>query len=52
MLTKVALLFLLVMAALAIFGRWRVSRQPGTFCPHCGRKRVGAPTCVCGKGPG
>jgi hypothetical protein len=46
MLAKAALLFLLAMAVLALWGRWSASRRLGRFCARCGRPRP----CGCPKG--
>jgi hypothetical protein len=51
MLSKVVVLFLVVMAGIALFGRLRL---PGigkreAYCPSCGRPRIGTGTCPCGK---
>jgi hypothetical protein len=67
MMVKVILLFLLVMAALAVFGRLRFPRLPGRgskggptalakpeICPKCGRYQIGKAACDCqkpGNGP-
>ncbi|ANB32856.1 hypothetical protein CCR90_14680 [Rhodovulum sulfidophilum] len=59
MLLKVALLFLIGMAALGMFGKLRLPRPRGGLlpgrrrpakCPHCGRFRIGRGPCPCGKG--
>lgn len=51
MLIKVAVLFLLVMVGLALFGRLRVPmRKPQKLvgkCPRCGRPRIGPGACPC-----
>ncbi|SDF30925.1 hypothetical protein [Limimaricola pyoseonensis] len=57
MLIKIATLFLVVMAVLAMFGRLRLPkvRGPrgllggGKTCPACGRPRIGRGPCDCGK---
>ena len=52
---KIVLLFLIVLAALGVFGRLRIGappkgrRRPGK-CPSCGRYRIGPGPCPCGKG--
>jgi hypothetical protein len=58
MLIKGAILFLLVMAGMGLFGSFRVGRA-GTglrgpklvakFCSACGRPRIGQGPCPCGK---
>lgn len=48
-LIKAAILFLLFMVAIAIWGRFRKAPRRGTFCPHCGRPRIGSGRCPCGK---
>ncbi|RAP39934.1 hypothetical protein BYZ73_17760 [Rhodovulum viride] len=60
MLLKVALLFLVGMAVLGMFGKLRLPRPRGgglalgrrrpARCPHCGRFRIGSGPCPCGKG--
>jgi hypothetical protein len=54
MLAKIAVLFLLVMAALALFGRLRMPklRRGGGVarCPDCGRPLVGKTPCSCSGG--
>lgn len=55
MLAKIALLFLLVMAVLGIFGKLRVpgaARLANRKCPRCGRYRIGGGPCDCGKNKG
>lgn len=51
MLSKVVLLFLVVMAGIALFGRLRLpgSGKRGAYCASCGRPRVGTGACPCGK---
>ena len=51
MLSKVVLLFLVVMAGIALFGRLRLrgSGKRGSYCASCGRPRVGTGACPCGK---
>jgi len=44
---KVALLFLVGMAVLALFGRLRLPRASAR-CRNCGRPRIGAGPCPCG----
>lgn len=54
MIVKIITLMLVVMAALAIFGRLRL-KLPGkkpppkliTTCQHCGRPRIGKTPCDC-----
>lgn len=59
-LIKIASLFLIGMAVLALFGRlrWPMAgrkqadakpKKPGK-CPACGRFRIGSGPCPCGKG--
>ena len=54
-LTKIVTLFLVFMAVLAMFGRFRI---PGSKhlanrkCPKCGRYRIGSGPCACQKGQG
>ena len=57
MIIKVFTLFLIVMAALAMFGRLRIggrskkpppSRLSVARCPKCGKPRIGAGPCDCG----
>lgn len=45
---KVILLFLVVMMALALWGRYRLGRAQGAFCSHCGKRTP----CGCAKGRG
>ncbi|WP_199525867.1 hypothetical protein [Rhodosalinus halophilus] len=58
MLLKVAVLFLVFMAVLAMFGKLRLPRLPGRQalssrrCRHCGRYRIGKGPCPCGEGRG
>nr|WP_083834618.1 hypothetical protein [Oceanicola sp. S124] len=52
MILKVVILFLAVMAVLAMFGKLRVPgrpapRRPGGKCPKCGRHRIGKGPCPC-----
>ncbi|MCX8508602.1 MAG: hypothetical protein ORN49_06965 [Rhodobacteraceae bacterium] len=46
MLIKAPLLFLAGMAAIALWGRYRVTRRIGRFCSHCGRPHP----CGCPRG--
>jgi hypothetical protein len=53
---KLILLFLIVMAVVAMFGRLRFpgsmgkqAKQAAKTCPKCGRHRIGAGPCPCGK---
>ena len=48
-LIKAAILFLLFMVGIAIWGRFRKPKRRGAFCPHCGRPRIGSGRCPCGK---
>lgn len=54
MLIKGMVLFLVVMAGLALFGRLRLPgrgpRKPANRCPDCGRPRIGSGRCPCKKG--
>jgi len=59
MIIKIVSLFLIFIAALAMFGRLRVPGRRGGIalgrsgsrkCPHCGRHRIGSGPCPCGKG--
>jgi hypothetical protein len=53
MLVKIVLVFLIVMAGLAIFGRLRFpgqTRLSRSTCGTCGRPRIGKGPCACGKG--
>jgi len=51
MLVKAIMLFLVVMAALALFGRLRFpSIRRNTTCSACGRPQIGKGLCPCGKG--
>lgn len=53
MLIKIVMLFLVFMAVLAMFGKWRF---PGTDklaaakCHNCGRFKIGKGPCACSKG--
>ncbi|AOZ68360.1 hypothetical protein LPB142_02720 [Rhodobacter xanthinilyticus] len=55
MLIKGMTLFLVVMAVLAMFGKLRLPggrggrRAIGRVCPACGRPKIGAGPCPCGK---
>ena len=54
MLIKAAILFLLVMVGLAFFGRLRLPGRKTPLllrktCKHCGRPRIGAGPCPCGR---
>ncbi|PJE36043.1 hypothetical protein CVM52_14000 [Pseudooceanicola lipolyticus] len=49
---KIVLLFLVVMAVMAMFGRWRfpgAGRLKNVKCPRCGRYRIGKGSCPCGQ---
>ena len=48
-LIKAAILFLLVMVGIAIWGRFRKPKRRAAFCPACGRPRIGSGRCPCGK---
>ena len=39
MLIKGAILFLVAMAGLSMFGRYLTSLRGSRFCPHCGKER-------------
>jgi hypothetical protein len=52
MLIKIILLFLILMAVLAIFGRLRLpglGRSDPRKCGHCGRFLIGKGPCECRK---
>ena len=52
MLIKVVSLFLIVIVALAVFGRLRLPRGrqlAARRCPGCGRPRIGKGACACGR---
>ncbi len=56
MLTKIILLFLIAMGALALFGRLRFpgplgkrSKLRPKTCPKCGRHLIGKGDCICSK---
>jgi hypothetical protein len=53
MLVKVVVLFLVIMAVLAMFGRLRIPGLRGRDtrkCSRCGRFLIGKGPCDCGKG--
>ena len=59
MIVKIATLFLVIMAVLAMFGRLKVPKLPGADltkrlggkkCKKCGRYRMGKGPCDCGRG--
>ncbi|RBW51006.1 hypothetical protein DS909_20890 [Phaeobacter gallaeciensis] len=53
MILKVVTLFLVGMAALAMFGKLRFpgqKRLASAKCPRCGRYRIGKGPCACGHG--
>lgn len=53
MLSKIAILFLVFMALLAMFGRLRFPGQKklaSAKCPRCGRFKIGKGICDCGPG--
>ena len=55
MLIKVAALFLVFMAVLAMFGKVRFpgqARLAAAKCRGCGRFRIGKGPCACGRGSG
>ncbi len=49
---KIVTLFLIVIVALAVFGRLRFLRHGarGAKCQACGRPRIGKGPCACGQG--
>lgn len=52
---KIVILFLVFMAALAMFGKLRFPGQKklaAARCPRCGRFRLGKGPCPCRKGKG
>lgn len=52
MLLKVMVLFLVGMAVLAMFGKWRFpghKRLAAAKCKGCGRFRIGKGPCACGR---
>lgn len=57
-LLKVAVLFLVFMGVLAMFGKLRLPKLPGhkalssRRCRRCGRYRIGKGPCPCGEGKG
>ena len=49
---KIVILFLVFMAVLAMFGKYRFPGQDkldAAKCPRCGRYRIGKGPCSCGK---
>ncbi|MGB3146181.1 MAG: hypothetical protein WBA91_00325 [Paracoccaceae bacterium] len=46
MLAKIAVLFLIIMAVLGLWGRFSTRRPRGQFCSYCGKARP----CGCPKG--
>lgn len=53
MVIRVVLLFLVFIAVLGMFGKWRFpgqARLASAKCPSCGRYRIGKGPCGCGKG--
>jgi hypothetical protein len=53
MLVKVVVLFLVIMAVLAMFGRLRLPglrKRDTRKCTRCGRFLIGKGPCDCGKG--
>jgi len=53
MIIKIVTLFLVVMAVLAMFGKWRFpgqDRLEAAKCKNCGRYRIGKGPCACSKG--
>jgi hypothetical protein len=49
MVTKVVLIFLAVMAVIAMLGRVRLPKRRANFCSACGRPALGKKPCPCGK---
>lgn len=49
MLVKIILIFLAVMAVIAMLGRFRLPGRKAAFCASCGRPRIGNDPCPCGK---
>jgi hypothetical protein len=49
MLVKIILIFLAVMAVIAMLGRFRLPGRRAAFCPDCGRPRIGTDRCPCGR---
>ena len=53
---RVVLIFLILMLALAMFGKLRLPKRPPTDrlsarrCPKCGTFRIGRGPCPCGEG--
>lgn len=47
MLSKLVVLFLIGMAVLAMFGKWRVSKRRAERCPRCGTIQAGRGPCPC-----
>ncbi len=53
MLFKIISIFMVFMAVLAMFGKWRFpgqARLEAAKCKGCGRYRIGKSPCGCGKG--
>ncbi|SEN34196.1 hypothetical protein SAMN04488003_113108 [Loktanella fryxellensis] len=53
MLIKVAVVFLVFILILGMFGKWRYpgrARLAAAKCPHCGRYNLGKSPCACGRG--
>lgn len=49
MITKIILIFLAVMAVIAMLGRFRLPARRARFCSACGRPMLGTKPCPCGK---
>ena len=52
MMVKMAVLLLLILVGLAIFGGFslRMKRPQGAKCRSCGRPKIGKGPCPCGEG--
>jgi hypothetical protein len=49
MTVKIILIFLAVMALIAMLGRFRLPKRRAAFCSACGRPLIGKQPCPCGK---
>jgi hypothetical protein len=49
MLVKTIIIFLAVMALIAMLGRFRLPKRRAPFCSACGRPLIGRAPCPCGK---
>ena len=49
MLVKTIIIFLAVMALIALLGRFRLPGRRAAFCSSCGRPLIGRRPCPCGK---